>query len=148
MVVTSLATGWLFIILKLTRIHVLNKQETCFNAKHDLHVDISGFSFERNLRRCVISDLSTFCLNKHFLQKLSLETHSSRSLKDFICILTDYSCTFNFSLTWRFEIVGNVDAAMKTALHLTDYDDIIDPLEIYSILGELLTRLLYLKYGV
>lgn len=32
-------------------------------------------------------------------------------------------------------VQGNVDAAMKTALHLTDYDDIIDPLEIYSILG-------------
>lgn len=33
------------------------------------------------------------------------------------------------------KFVGNVDGAMKTALHLTDYDDILDPLEIYSLLG-------------
>uniref|UniRef100_A0A914X385 WD repeat-containing protein 35 n=1 Tax=Plectus sambesii TaxID=2011161 RepID=A0A914X385_9BILA len=30
---------------------------------------------------------------------------------------------------------GNVDAAMKTTLHLTDYDDILDPLEIFSLLA-------------
>uniref|UniRef100_A0A915KVF2 Uncharacterized protein n=1 Tax=Romanomermis culicivorax TaxID=13658 RepID=A0A915KVF2_ROMCU len=30
---------------------------------------------------------------------------------------------------------GNVDAAMKTALHLIEFDDILDPLEIYSILA-------------
>lgn len=32
--------------------------------------------------------------------------------------------------------LGNVDGAMKTALHLTDYDDILDPLEIFSLLGK------------
>mmetsp|Transcript_8336 Transcript_8336/g.17822 ORF Transcript_8336/g.17822 Transcript_8336/m.17822 type:complete len:1276 (-) Transcript_8336:992-4819(-) len=30
---------------------------------------------------------------------------------------------------------GNVDLAMRTALHLRDYEDILDPLEIYSFLG-------------
>lgn len=37
---------------------------------------------------------------------------------------------------------GNVDAAMKTALHLTDYDDILDPLEIFSLLGKYLLDVL------
>ena len=32
--------------------------------------------------------------------------------------------------------VGRVDAATKTALHLREYDDIIDPVEIYSLLGK------------
>ena len=32
-------------------------------------------------------------------------------------------------------IVGYVDAAMKTALHLREYEDIIDPEDIYTILG-------------
>ena len=36
---------------------------------------------------------------------------------------------------WNFK--GNVDGAMKTALHLTEYDDILDPLEIFSLLGEI-----------
>ena len=31
---------------------------------------------------------------------------------------------------------GYVDAAMRTALHLMDYDDIIDPVDSYSLLGE------------
>jgi WD repeat-containing protein 35 len=30
---------------------------------------------------------------------------------------------------------GNVDLAMRTALHLRDYEDVLDPLEIYSFLG-------------
>jgi WD repeat-containing protein 35 len=30
---------------------------------------------------------------------------------------------------------GNVDLAMRTALHLRDYEDILDPLEVYSFLG-------------
>lgn len=32
---------------------------------------------------------------------------------------------------------GNADAAMKTTLHLTEYDDILEPVEIYSFLGKL-----------
>ena len=31
---------------------------------------------------------------------------------------------------------GYVDAAMKTALHLREYEDIIDPVDIYSLLGK------------
>lgn len=30
---------------------------------------------------------------------------------------------------------GNVDLAMRTALHLRDYEDVLDPSEIYSFLG-------------
>jgi WD repeat-containing protein 35 len=30
---------------------------------------------------------------------------------------------------------GNVDLAMRTALHLRDYEDILDPLEVYSFLA-------------
>lgn len=30
---------------------------------------------------------------------------------------------------------GQIDAAMKTALHLTEFDDIVDPVEVYSLLG-------------
>lgn len=30
---------------------------------------------------------------------------------------------------------GQVDGAMKTTLHLTEFDDIIDPVEVYSLLG-------------
>jgi hypothetical protein len=38
---------------------------------------------------------------------------------------------------------GQIDPAMKTALHLTEFDDIIDPVEVYSLLGWLIEYVLH-----
>ncbi|XP_038051533.1 WD repeat-containing protein 35-like isoform X3 [Patiria miniata] len=40
-----------------------------------------------------------------------------------------------FLLAQRQLYQGYVDASMKTALHLREYDDILDPVDIYSLLG-------------
>ncbi|XP_070533961.1 WD repeat-containing protein 35-like isoform X2 [Ptychodera flava] len=40
-----------------------------------------------------------------------------------------------FLLAQRQLYLGYVDASMKTALHLREYEDIIDPVDIYSLLG-------------
>ena len=33
-------------------------------------------------------------------------------------------------------VVGSVDAALKTTLHLREYEDVIEPTDIYSLLGK------------
>lgn len=45
-----------------------------------------------------------------------------------------YEGDFEFS-NRNSQRTGQIDPAMKTALHLTEFDDIIDPVEVYSLLG-------------
>lgn len=46
----------------------------------------------------------------------------------------DLNFLFFCSYFFKF-FTGYVDASMKTALQLMDYEDILDPMDIYSLLG-------------
>jgi len=45
-------------------------------------------------------------------------------------------------------ILGQSEAAMKTALHLREYEDIINPVEIYSLLGNVGVNCYYSCHGI
>lgn len=44
-------------------------------------------------------------------------------------------CSKKKLLELNFRLAGYFDAAMKTALHLREYEDKLDPADIYSLLG-------------
>lgn len=52
-----------------------------------------------------------------------------------MCVLYVATCNLTRFKMWHTFYVGYVDAAMNTALQLRDYDDVINPADVYSLIG-------------